>query len=261
MNEKDASKSSPHKNYILNNYPNSDYANYLRDPNFFIKQKEQEKKNEEYYLTILEKYRQKNYSDVISACQQAENYPEETFKAKFLLLRSMASAASTNDKKSVLPILNELIKNYPGSPESNKAKEMVEIIEKGYSKFEPVVFKKEFPFSYEEGEPLWIVLFLDKNSNSNAAKNKISSFNDDTFEKMDITLSSKLYEQDQSVIILKTFSQTEGDAYIKAFKAATKSIKEYTELPIYMISQDNLKVLFESKNLDIYKDFYQEYFK
>ena len=261
MNEKDASKSTPHKNYILNNYPNSDYANYLRDPNFFIKQKEQEKKNEEYYLTILEKYRQKNYSDVISACQQAENNPEETLKAKFLLLRSMASAASTNDKKSVLPILNELIKNYPGSPESNKAKEMVDIIEKGYSKFEPVVFKKEFPFSYEENEPLWIVLFLDKNSNSNAAKNKISSFNDDTFEKMDITVSSKLYEQDQSVIILKTFSQTEGDTYIKAFKADTKNIKEYAELPIYMISQDNLKVLFENKNLEIYKDFYQEYFK
>ena len=78
---------------------------------------------------------------------------------------------------------------------------------------------------------------------------------------MDITLSSKLYEQDQSVIILKSFSQTEGDAYIKAFKADTKNIKEYAGLPIYMISQNNLKILFESKNLDIYKDFYQEYFK
>lgn len=261
MNEKDASKSAPHRNYILTNYPNSDYANYLRDPNFFIKQKEQEKKNEEYYLTILEKYRQKNYAEVINACIQSENNPEETFKAKFLLLRSMATAASTEDKKSIIPILNELIKNYPGSPESIKAKEMADIIEKGYSKYEPVVFKKEFPFTYEENEPLWIILFLDKNSNSNAAKNKIASFNDEAFEKMEITVSSKLYEQDQSVIILKTFTQTEGDSYINTFKSDSKYIKEYKDLPIYMISQDNLKVLFENKNLDIYKDFYQEYFK
>ncbi len=261
INEKDASKSVPHRNYILTYYPNSDYANYLRDPNFFIKQKEQEKQNEAYYLSILEKYRQKNYAEVIVACQQAESNPQETMKVKFLLLRAMATAASTEDKKSISPILNELINSYPGTSEAKKAKEMADILQKGYSKYEPIVFKKEFPFTYEEGEQLWIILFLDKNSNSNTAKNKISSFNDETFEKMDITVSSKLYESDQSVIILKSFTQTEGDAYIKAFKADTKSIKEYTELPIYMISQDNLKVLFENKNLEIYKDFYQEYFK
>jgi hypothetical protein len=95
--------------------------------------------------------------------------------------------------------------------EAKKAKEMADILEKGYSKYEPIVFKKEFPFTYVEGDPLWIILFLDKNSNSNAAKNKISSFNDEVFEKMDITVSSKLFESDQSVIILKSFSQTPID--------------------------------------------------
>jgi len=261
LNEKDASKSIPHRNYILTNYPNSDYASYLRDPNFFIKQKEQEKKNEEQYLVILEKFHQKKYDEVITACLTSEVVANSEIKPKFILLRAMATASSTDDKKSISPILKELIKTYPGTQESLKAKELAEILEKGYSKFEPIVFKKEFPFTYEEGEPLWIILFLDKNSNSNAAKNKISSFNDEVFEKMDITVSSKLYESDQSVIILKSFTQTEGDAYIKSFKTDVKFIKEYTGLPIYMISQNSLKILFESKNLDVYKDFYQEYFK
>lgn len=261
LNEKDASKSIPHRNYILTNYPTSDYASYLRDPNFFIKQKELAKKNEEQYLVILEKYRQKKYDEVISACLTREVDANIEIKPKFILLRAMATASSTDDKKSISPILSELIKTYPTSSEAKKAKEMADILDKGYSKYEPVVFKKEFPFTYEEGEPLWIILFLDKNSNSNAAKNKISSFNDEVFEKMDITVSSKLYESDQSVIILKSFTQTEGDAYIKAFKTDVKFIKEYTGLPIYMISQNSLKILFESKNLDVYKDFYVEYFK
>jgi TolA-binding protein len=261
MNEKNGNKAYEYRNYILTNYSNSEYASYLRDPNFFIKQKEQEKKNEEHYLTILDKYRQKKYSEVITSCLEAESTSDETMKVKFLLLRALASAASTEDKKSISPILETLIKNYPGTPEANKAKELSEILVKGYSKYEPVVFKKEFPFTFEEGEPLWIILFLDKNSNSNAAKNKISAFNDDAFEKMDITISSKLYESDQSVVIIKSFSQTEGEAYIKAFKADTKSIKEYAGLPIYMISQNSLKTLFENKNLDVYKDFYVEYFK
>jgi hypothetical protein len=256
---KDNGKATQQRNYILTNYPNSDYANYLRDPNFFLKQKEQEKKNEEYYLTLLEKYHQRKYSEVIIACEEAE--VNEKLNAKFLLLQSLATASSTENKKSITPILTKIIKEYPNSSESVKAKEMLEILEKGYSKYAPVVFKKEFPFIYEEGESLWIIIFLDKNNNSNAAKNKISLFNDDSFEKIDIAVSSKLYEQDQSVVILKSFTQTEGENYIKTFKKDSKNIKEYNSLPIYMISQDNLKLLFENKNLEVYKDFYQEYFK
>jgi tetratricopeptide (TPR) repeat protein len=256
---KDNGKATQQRTYILTNYPNSDYANYLRDPNFFLKQKEQEKKNEEYYLTLLEKYRQRKYSEVIIACEGAE--VNEKLNSKFLLLQSLAIASSTENKQSIIPILTKITKEYPNSPESIKAKEMLEILEKGYSKYAPVVFKKEFPFVYEEGESLWIIIFLDKNNNSNAAKNKISLFNDNSFDKIDIAISSKLYEQDQSVVILKSFTQTEGENYIKTFKEDSKNIKEYKSLPIYMISQDNLKLLFENKNLDVYKDFYQEYFK
>jgi hypothetical protein len=260
--KKDNNKAYQQRSYILTNYPTSDYANFLRDPNFFIKQKEIEKKNEELYISILDKYRQKSFSEVIAACLTAESDPnEKMLKPKYLLLRALATASSTEDKKSIIPVLNELIRSYPSTNESLKAKEMLEILEKGYSKSEPITFKKEFPFTYEEGESLWIVLFLDHNSNSNAVKNKIAAFNDDEFDKMDITVSSKLYEQDQSVVVLKTFTQTEGDSYIDKFKSDIKNVKEYANLPIYMISQNNLKILFENKNLELYKDFYQEYFK
>jgi hypothetical protein len=36
----DGSKANYYKNYIFNNYTNSDYANFLRDPEFFNKRKE-----------------------------------------------------------------------------------------------------------------------------------------------------------------------------------------------------------------------------
>ncbi|MDG1147444.1 MAG: hypothetical protein P8N52_03970, partial [Crocinitomicaceae bacterium] len=50
-----AAKAEGHKSYILNNYPNSDYANYLRDPNFFLKKKERDALAEQEYVKILDR--------------------------------------------------------------------------------------------------------------------------------------------------------------------------------------------------------------
>src|SRR5690606_15135363 len=52
----DQTAASVHKSYILNYYPNSDYANYLRDPNYFIKKKERDALAEQEYVTVLERY-------------------------------------------------------------------------------------------------------------------------------------------------------------------------------------------------------------
>ena len=259
---KDAKKANVQREYILNNYPSSDYANFLRDPNYFLKRKEEEKKYEIAYLAILDKYRKNQFDEVIGACSVALNNPEEKkLHSKYLLLKALSLANLSNDKKVIQPILESLVRDYPSTSQAEKAKEMLDILSKGVSTFEPVVYKKDFIYKFVEEDPVWIILFLDKNSNSNAAKNKLAAFNDNNFEGSTIIVSSKLFEQDQSVIVLKTFSQTEGIDYIEKFKLDKKDVSEYNKLPIYLISQDNLKILFETHNIAEYKDFYSEYFK
>jgi hypothetical protein len=49
---KDNAKMQIQKSYILKNYPSSDYANYLKDPNYFTKKKEEELKEEKVYVEI-----------------------------------------------------------------------------------------------------------------------------------------------------------------------------------------------------------------
>ena len=52
------------KNYILTNYPTSDFAGYLRDPDYFLKKKEREKLAEQEYLTVLDRYERGLYYPV-----------------------------------------------------------------------------------------------------------------------------------------------------------------------------------------------------
>ena len=69
--------------------------------------------------------------------------PLLSFKRKYLLLKVTSKAQITADKKSLIPDLNYIIEQCPDSEESNRAKEMIGIIEQGYSKNEPFKIKKD----------------------------------------------------------------------------------------------------------------------
>jgi hypothetical protein len=249
------------KTYILKNYPNSDYANYIKDPNFFTKKKEDDRKAEESYVKVLVKYRTKHYEEVINACTEVINSePKNVFLPKYMLLNAMANASQTNDKKSIEPLLIEIVEKFPGTIEGKKARELIEILQKGVSQNKKVEFNKESIYKFVEGQPLWIIIFLDPNGDSNAAKNKIALFNEDAYAGKEITVSSKLFNENQSMVVLKSFTHTDAEEYIDHFKSDKTNLDAYANLPIYLISQENLKVLFETHKLEEYKTFYTEYF-
>jgi tetratricopeptide (TPR) repeat protein len=259
---KDNAKMQAQKTYILKNYPNSDYANYIKDPNYFTKKKEEDLKAEETYVKLLIKYRSKKYEEVINACIEViNNEPKNAFLAKYMLLNAMAHASQTRDKKSIEPLLIEICKKFPNTEEAKKATDLLDILAKGISEDKKVIFNKESIFKFVEGQPLWIIVFLDPNGDSNAAKNKISLFNDEEYSGKEITVSSKLFNENQSIVVLKSFTQTEAEEYLDRFKSDKTILAEYANLPIYLISQENLKMLFEKHNLEDYKTFYTEYFK
>ena len=259
---KDNAKMQAQKTYILKNYPNSDYANYIKDPNYFTKKKEDDLKAEETYVKLLVKYRSKKYEEVINACVEViNNEPKNAFLAKYMLLNAMAHASQTRDKKSIEPLLQEICKKFPNSEEAKKATDLLDILAKGISEDKKVIFNKESVFKFEEGQPLWIIVLLEPNGDSNAAKNKISLFNDEEYTNKEITVSSKLFNENQSIVVLKSFTHTDAEEYVDRFKSDKTILAAYANLPIYLISQENLKILFEKHNLEDYKTFYTEYFK
>ena len=178
-----------------------------------------------------------------------------------MLLNAMAHASQTRDKKSIEPLLQEICKKFPNSEEAKKATDLLDILAKGISEDKKVIFNKESVFKFEEGQPLWIIVLLEPNGDSNAAKNKISLFNDEEYTNKEITVSSKLFNENQSIVVLKSFTHTDAEEYVDRFKSDKTILASYANLPIYLISQENLKILFEKHNLEDYKTFYTEYFK
>jgi tetratricopeptide (TPR) repeat protein len=258
----DEAKSEAEKQYILITYPNSDYANYLRDPDFFIKRKEREALAEQDYLLVLERYKKGLYMPVISRADAViAQEKENKFRSKYMLLKAMSMGQMTENKKELLPVLEQLIAEYPATDEEARAKEMIKIIQTGYSKNISAEFGKKSPFNFQENATQWVIIFLNKGESSSAAKSKVSDFDREFFSRDALKVSSKIYDDDQSVILVQDFdNDVTALKYVRIFKSTRKHLLDLQKAKIMVITQENLKLLFENKLLQEYETFYDEFY-
>lgn len=250
------------KNYILMTYPNSDYANYLRDPDFFIKRKEREALAEQEYVTVLDRYTRGLYFPVISKAESViENEKDNQYRSKYMLLKAMSIGQTNSDKNEMVPVLNQLIAEYPGTPEETRAKEMLEIIKNGYSKNIEADFSNKSPYTFNDEAIQWVIVFLEKKDNSTMAKTKVSDFNREFFSRDKLKVSSKIYGADQSIILIQEFdNDMKAAEYVRVYKATRKHLMDLQKAKILVITQENMKVLFETQKLQEYETFYDEYY-
>lgn len=257
----DPVKAHVYKTQILEGYPDSDYANYLRDPDYFVKQKELEKLNEEGYLKLLDRYNRGLYSYVQSTSESIiASEPKNVYRPKYYLLNALSLGQMHDDKSKMKPVLEALIQDYPKTPEEARAKELLQLIEKGTSAFNDGKVKEKSLFTFEKDKEHWVIIFLDLNENSMLSKSKVADFNKEFFGKDDLKSVSKMYGSEQSVILIDPFDREAAAEYIRVFKRTKKYVSTLKENKMYTISKDNLKTLFETKNLEEYDLFYTEFY-
>lgn len=254
-------KAVAQRDYILLYYPTSDYAGFLRDPDYFIKKKERQKETENDYLKDLDRYERGLYSIVISKANSIINNDKDNpFRPKYFLLKAKSQAKIYEDKKMVLPTLNDLIAAYPDSDEAKSAQKMKDIIEKGYSTNTPVDFTKKGLFTYKENESMSVLIFLDEKVNGGVAKTRVIDFNKEFFSRGKLNTSSKLFGE-KSVILVRDFEdETDAAEYLRVYKKTKKHLMDMQKFKIIYISQENMRLLFETQKLAEYELFFDEFY-
>lgn len=253
-----------HKMYILNNYPNSDFANYLRDPNYFVKKKEMDALAEQEYVTVLERYNRGLYYPVITKADKViEEEKNNEFRAKYILLKAMAMGQTQEDKTTLIPVLQLAVDQYPGTPEAERAAEMISVIKNGYSENVSVSFENKYSFNYDDQAKLYVIVFLDPAEPSSTAKTKIVDFNREFMSREHLKVDSKIYGEgnSQSVVLISEFeNESKAGEYIRVYKQTRKHLLDLQNAKILMITADNLKILFQKRNLAEYEKFYEEFY-
>lgn len=172
----------------------------------------------------------------------------------------MATGQNQEDKTQLLPTLQQVIDEYPETSEAQKAQEMIDIIKNGYSTNKTVDFSNKGPFEYDDKVELQVFIMLPQGTSNNGAKARITDFSREFFSQKRLRIDAKILGK-EGIVMVKSFkNESEASRYIGAYKRTRKHLLDLNQAKIFMITQENLKTLFQKRNLAEYEKFYEEYY-
>ncbi len=249
-----------YKKHIIENYPKSDAANYLQDPDFFEKVKENKAKAEQSYLLALKAYENGKYSEALSLTETVVNGDKaNAYRAEYLYLNVLAFGQITSDKTLLIPKLKNIIEEKPGTPQAIQAKELLMLLEKGVSVFEPYKPKTNGIFVMNESVNQFVLILLDEKEEEDFddLKATVSDFTSQNFKQVSLKLTTAMTKKEHNLLLVSDFKTiSKAKEYINTYKASVDDLGDYQNNTIVIITQENLKKLIESDNFDEYKTFY-----
>lgn len=259
LNENNKTKEK-YKSYILDKYPTSDVAKYFLDPDFYIKQKKNQEEAQKDYLKLLDQYKLKAFQTVFNLSQAIiEKDLSNAYRSEYMLLNVLAMGQLTENKSTLIPKLNLIIEEKPQTEQATRAKEMLEIIQIGYSKNEEINFNNNYFFNFVSDVPQYIIVLPDEDEDTDYSKGVISDFVSKKFKSSKLRVSAKITISEKPFILVQEFpSITLANNFIDSFKAGFELLDELQDNKIYIITQENLKKLIETTKFEEYKLFYND---
>lgn len=229
------------KNDILNNHPESRYAEILRNPS--VQLATDESSPEFKYKALYKEFEASRYQYVIDTAEDYINlYTGNDIVPKLEMLKATALARQ-DGFEAYKKALNFVALNYPQSEEGKKAQNI-------YASVLPQLAVKEFSKSQEVDS--WKVVYKFDANEMEAANALLEKLNAAIAEYNYTNMSASLdyYDPTTRLVIIHGLNTQLGG---RGFAEVLKEKKEYRiKRPFFEISSPNYKIIQIHKNLDDY---------
>lgn len=118
------------KEMIIAEYPESRFALFLTDPQFFEKLEQKRMAMEQHYESTYSLYLKNDFAEVLNQCRLAPEGNNNIYQPKYKLIGAL-SHAKLGDSEPFKTGLETIVKDYPQSEESVLASTLLKEIEKG----------------------------------------------------------------------------------------------------------------------------------
>jgi tetratricopeptide (TPR) repeat protein len=255
-----------YRDKIVAEFPESNYARIMTNPDYIKEIEAEEKKAEKEYEEVYTLFKNGQYSQVILRSDDAiKRYPGNKLMPQFDYIRVLA-IGKTADTKVFRDELNEIVARYPNTEVSEAAKNIIAYMNKEHPALleeeEKTIAEKLYQLS--ENSEHFVAMIVDKKSNNNQLIFNIINFNLDNFDKENLKIEMVEINSNQNLMLIKSFPDMKKSMqYIIVLKANPNVFKDYDHpsVEIFSISQENLKTLMDDKSTDRYLKFFREHYK
>lgn len=284
----DKQKSDYYRNLIISKYPNSKYAQYLVNPNFFVELEARTDSLNRIYEETFRNYRSGNYLNVISLAGNIKQMqPDSLIIPKVEFMETVAQGTQT-DIHNFENLLKNYIQAWPQAEPTPLATEILALIQDStladYQKLvdmgyineeiqnEEILLAERMEndefggkFSYDEDLLHYFVIAYPQSEDVdlNRLKFDIANYNIDHYTKIDFDIETEALNKNTNLIVVRALSNKEdGVIYHRAIirKAPVFQTLSGIDYVNFAISSTNYRqILSEGSIADYLKFFVMNY--
>lgn len=267
----EADQKNKYRNLIINNYPDTDYAILVQDPNYYVEMEKKKNYFNDQYKRTYQAFEKGQYMLSLHHANQALNKPEEhPLKANFLYIKALSSA-QTSVVDSLYAHLEDLVKRYPNAEITPQAENILSRRGKAFEAVETVATDAEISldkllteaqalYTLNAEDKQFVLLIVDAEKiNVNAIQVRIQDFNKKQAGNLNLT-SYPFIDQQYIVSIGEFKNQAEAMEYYKAFVSDSYVFPAVlrNDSKTFVISAENYSRFFNDKNIEKYNAFFIE---
>jgi tetratricopeptide (TPR) repeat protein len=258
----DIDRVSKYQQAIIREFPYSNFAKLMTNPDYIKEIAVQEMKVYDYYDETYRLFNAANYSQVIQRCSYAmKEYPDHVLYPKF----DYMSTISAGVKKDTLGFVNDLqrlISLYPSTEIAQNAQIMISYLQ---SKAPAIIEQQNIQiakelYSLSGNETHYFVYIVPAAINMNQLIFNIVNFNLDNFDTLRLEVKRQNLDGKKGLCLVQKFNNGgEAMAYLMKIAQSQEVFRDIDSSGITpaIISQSNLSKLIESGKVDQYLLFFK----
>lgn len=256
-----------YKTKILNEFPTSNYAKIVADPQYFVHMNQQEGEASKYYSDVYNAFKNDQYFLVIDMCEKAlANFNDSTLIPKFDYLNTLSKGRIGNIE-NLIENLKRIISIYPYSEIIPMAKQVLQSLspEEDVNEFtQSEAFESIYSYSVETFHN-YILIVKTGSVNLDALKIRLSDFNRKYSSTKRFAISSFELNDEYQLLTISRFNDASlALQYMKAIENDNyvfSIFNDKNEYKQFVISNENYMLLYKDKNVDNYVEFYKRFYK
>ncbi len=277
-------KSDYYRNIITSQYPQSNYAQYLVNPNFFIEMQARTDSLNRLYSETFRNYKAGNYRNVISLTAKMKTLEPDSVIIPKIDFMEMVANGTQSGVQNFEGLLQKYINYYPNQEPTPLAKEILTLIEDSaltdYQKLIDMGYiskeiknegllpsnkdaEDEFggKFSYEEDLLHYFVIAYPRSAkvDMNRLNFDIANYNIDHYTKVDFDIESENLDDKLAFVTVRSLENKEAaliyhGAIIRR-ASVFKALKDVDFLN-FVISSTNYRTVINEKSITDYLKFF-----
>jgi tetratricopeptide (TPR) repeat protein len=265
-----------YKNLVITQYPDSDYAKVLADPEYYAKLAAEQNKVNVLYEETYKDYKAEQYFQVIAKSDLAFSLYGDTMELapNFAYLKAI-SVGRIDVIDSLVAQLKMVISKYPSSEVKPLAQNILAKIVKDNPELkdesmdglpgleiEPEEVEKPSPYKFNAaGQHLFLIVADSREMRLNPFKVKLSDYNQKYYSIDNLTVNSLVLDNEHYVVTIGNFNNSaKAKDYLDAIILSEYVYADLTPGTFFnfVISTENYPIFFKEKDIGGYLKFFEK---